>query len=969
MKLKFDPNQQYQTDAIFSMLSVFDGQPLCSDEFKASINLPDSLINDDIVRNILVLDEKSIQANVIKTQDLNELENKVDAPAPFWNFSVEMETGTGKTYVYLKSIFELNKKYGFKKFIIVVPSVAIREGVLKNLEITQEHFKSLYNNTTYSFFVYNSKRVTALRSFARDNTIQIMVINKDAFTRDTNIINREENEKSGDIALIRYVQATNPIVLIDEPQSLGEAGEAAVQNLNPLCCFRFSATHRNIFNLIYKLDPIKAYQLKLVKKIELSSSLSDESHNGAFVRLVEVSSKSGKITAKLEINVNSQNGPSKKKLSVKYKDDLYHKSAEREEYQNNFIVSQIDAIPGKEKIKFSSGLTIKLGQSIGGFDDDIKKVQIKNTVREHFDKLKNLQPMGIKVLSLFFIDRVAHYRSYDDQGSVVKGKYAEWFEEAFCEIAKEKEFKGLLNYKAEEVHNGYFATDKRSGQFKESRGEGSNKDDEDTYSLIMKDKEKLLSLEEPLSFIFSHSALREGWDNPNVFQICTLNETVTEMKKRQEIGRGLRLPVNQQGMRIYDDSVNRLTVIANESYEDFVSKLQKQMKEDGIEFGIIKKNAFAKVATVLNGIGQPLGKDVSESIWNQLVQAGHLDTEGNVSKTFNPKANDFKLGLAEEFGKDIQTKVIDIIEKNKITNHIVDRRERRTVRLNKEVMANNEDFKILWKKISQKTRYSVIYKSEDLISAASKSINRMERIRPPKIITRRDRLDINIQGVTGEMSSIFEEEVPYTGLLPDILGYLQRETELTRSTLVKILIESKRLNEFNINPSRFMELTNNCIKSELHSMMVNGIKYEKIDGESWDMSLFEQEDEREMTRYLNNLLEIKNKSKTIYNFIEYDSDIEREFAKKLDERDDIKLFVKLPYWFVIETPIGDYRPDWAIVKKVDGREDRLYFVRETKGTTDTRKLRGYEAEKIFCGKAHFKEINVDYDVVTSVEQI
>lgn len=967
MKLKFDPNQQYQTDAINSIVSIFEGQPIDSDEFKSAIRIPGELLHDDIVRNILVIDKETIKQNIIKIQDANEIDNNLVEEADVWNFSIEMETGTGKTYVYLKTIFELNKKYGFKKFIIVVPSVAIREGVLKNLEITEEHFKSLYSNTTYNYFVYNSKRVNVLRSFARDNTIQIMVINKDAFSKDSNIINRDENEKSGDIALINYVKATNPIVIIDEPQSLGPAGEEAVKNLQPLSCLRFSATHKDLYNLIYKLDPIKAYQMKLVKKIELASSLSGEDHNSAYVRLLEATNKKGKITAQVEINVNTGNGPDRKKINVKYGDDLFHKSNDREEYRNNFIVSQIDVEEGRENIKFSSGRKLKLNQAIGGFDDEIKKVQIKNTIREHLEKTRKLKPLGIKVLSLFFIDRVVNYRAYDEKGNPAKGKYALWFEEAYNELIKESSFKDLLPHTADQVHNGYFSTDKKKGQFKDSSEKGT-KDDEDTYSLIMKDKEKLLSQEEPLSFIFSHSALREGWDNPNVFQICTLNETDSNMKKRQEIGRGLRLPVNQQGVRIYDENINRLTVVANESYEDFVRKLQEDMKADGIEFGIIKKIAFSKINQVVDGKDVPLGKDVSTKIWEQLKAKGHLDDEGNVQKSFNPKAEDFELGLGAEFNKEIQERVIDIVEGNKITNHIVDKKNRKPVRLNKQVMLT-DDFKELWRQISQRTRYSVEYLSVDLIKASGKAMKAMEGIRPPRIITRRDRLDINNQGITGEMSAQFDEEVPFTGSLPDILGYLQRETELTRSTLVKILIESNRLEDFKINPSRFMELASSCIKNELHSLMVNGIKYEKIDGESWDMSLFEKDDEKEITRYLNNLLEVKNKEKTIHDFVEYDSDIEREFAKKLDERDDIKLFLKLPHWFLIETPIGDYRPDWAIVKKIEGKDDRLYFVRETKGTTDIKNLRGTEAEKIHCGKAHFKEIKVDYEVVTNVEQI
>ena len=965
MKLQFDPKQQYQNDAIDSIVGVFNGQPIASDEFRTSIESPNLLLNDDIVRNILLIGDETISKNIIEIQDFNELDNNVTTQTDPWNFSIEMETGTGKTYVYLKSIFELNKKFGFKKFIIVVPSVAIREGVLKNLQITEEHFKALYNNVTYNYFVYNSKRVNVLRSFARDNTIQIMVINKDAFSKDTNIINREENEKSGDIALINYVKATNPIVIIDEPQSLGDAGEAAVKNLNPLCCFRFSATHKNLYNQVYKLDPIKAYQLRLVKKIELFSTQSEEEHNKSYIKLIETKNTNNKITAKIEINVNTPNGPDRKPITVKLGDDLFHKSNEREEYRNNFIVGQIDYEPSK--IKFANTTTLKEGETIGGLTDEVRRVQIQNTIREHFEKTKKLKPLGIKVLSLFFIDKVANYRAYDENGNPTKGKYALWFDEIYKVISKEVSFKGLIPFDSDKVQNGYFSMDKK-GHVKDSKGDGTTQDDEDTYSLIMRDKEKLLSLEEPLSFIFSHSALREGWDNPNVFQICTLNETTAEMKKRQEIGRGLRLPVNQDGTRIHDENINLLTVIANESYEDFVSKLQSQMLEDGIEFGIIKKIAFSKISQEVDGKDIAIGKAASEIIWGQLQAKGHLDEKGSVTSSFDPKAPGFDLGLGPEFGTEIQQKVIDIVEGNKLTNHIADKGKRKKVKLNKAVILG-EEFKELWKRISQKTRYSVVYSSSDLIRFASKAIKEMEKIRPPRITTRRDRLDINLQGVTGQMSAIFDEEIKFTGPLPDILGYIQRETELTRSSIVKILIESGRLDDFKINPSRFMELSTSAIKSVLHSLMINGIKYEKIDGDSWDMSRFEKDDEDEIKRYLNNLLEVRNQNKTTHNFIEYQSEVERNIAQKLDERDDVKLFLKLPKWFVIETPIGEYNPDWAIVKKVHGTEEKLYFVRESKGTMDAKKLRVTEKEKIDCGKAHFKEIGVEFEVVTGIEQI
>jgi type III restriction enzyme len=479
------------------------------------------------------------------------------------HFSVEMETGTGKTYVYLRTMFELSRRYGFQKFIIVVPSVAIREGVLKNVEITAEHFRALYNNLPFEHFVYDAKKVNRLRQFATSNMLQILVINIDAFRKNftgteeeqkSNVIYKESDRLSGRQP-IEFVQAARPIVIIDEPQSVDSTDKAqeAIKALNPLCTLRYSATHRNPYNVVYRLDPVRAFGLKLVKQIVVASAAAEGAANDAFVRVDQIDYKKG-IKAKLRLHVQTPEGPREKTVTVKQGADLFTLSNERSSYRDGFEVAEINAEPGSEYLRFSNGRTLRLGEEVGGMREDVWRVQIRHTVKHHLDKELRLQARGLKVLSLFFIDRVANYRDYGADGQPVKGKFAEVFEAVLAEFARDGRYRELtwLREPVERLHNGYFAQD-RKGVLKDTRGD--TQADDEVYNLIMKDKERLLSLDEPLRFIFSHSALREGWDNPNVFQICTLNETHSAMEKRQEIGRGLRLPVDQNGVRVFDESV------------------------------------------------------------------------------------------------------------------------------------------------------------------------------------------------------------------------------------------------------------------------------------------------------------------------------------------------------------------------------------------------------------------------------
>ncbi|MBL0404464.1 DEAD/DEAH box helicase family protein [Microvirga aerilata] len=980
MKLKFDPSLQYQQDAISAVVSVFNGQPYVQTGAMAFQSLQiGGLFQTELgMGNRLIIPDETILTNIRTIQEANRIE-KVTA-LEGREFSVEMETGTGKTYVYLRTIFELNKVYGFKKFIIVVPSVAIREGVLKSIEVTKDHFQTLYENFPFDYFVYDSKRLGKVRQFASSNQIQIMVINIQSFQKDVadkdltemteddlkklNVINRENDRMSGRRP-IEFIQAANPIVIIDEPQSVDttEKSKRAIRNLNPLVTLRYSATHRDPYNLIYRLDPIKAYDLRLVKRIEVASVRSGDNFNDAYVKLLKTDNKNG-IKAQVEIHKASPSGPKATKMWVKQGDDLFVKSGEREVYRDGYIVQNIDCTPGSEYLEFNQGKFLEMGQEVGGTGEDLMKAQVYETVEQHLKKERALKGKGLKVLSLFFIDRVANYRIYNPDGTTSLGKIGRWFEEAYLELTTKPIYKGLIPFTVSEVHNGYFSQDKE-GRAKDTRG--NTADDEDTYNLIMRDKERLLDPKVALRFIFSHSALREGWDNPNVFQICTLSETQSVEKKRQEIGRGLRLPVNEAGERVHDETVNRLTVIANESYEDFARTLQTEFENDfGLKFGKVEKIAFAEIVRqASDGTDTPIGQDTSQQIWAELVRAGYLSADGDILDKFDSKNPHFELQIGESYA-DLSGEIIDEINRKVFKNRIVNARERRELKFRKEVQLS-EEFQTLWDKIKQRTRYRVNFKTDELIERALARIAKIEPIKAPRIATTVVELDISDAGVSADRQIATRvRDMEPVKVLPDILAFLQKETELTRHTLAEVLKRSGRLAEFKINPQAFMAAVSRELSRALHDLMLDGIKYEKVAGLHWEQSRLEQDAEGGIVRYLTNLYEVKNRDKSLFDAIEYESEVEKQFARDLDNNENIKLFVKLPGWFKIDTPIGSYNPDWAFVTE---REERLYFVRETKSTLNDDERRKKENQKIACGREHFKALGVDYDVVTSLAEV
>jgi len=873
LKLRFDPNQQFQLDAINAVVSIFEGQPLNQGDFSFSISSENPLLQEGGIGNRLEITEEQILKNVREIQKKNDLpiSDKLDG----MHFSVEMETGTGKTYVYLRTIYELNKKYGFKKFVIVVPSIAIREGVLKNLEITFEHFQNLYDKIPVNFDVYDSRRVSGLRNFAVNNNIQILVINIDSFAKDENIINKSNDKLTGKKP-IEFIQTTSPVVIVDEPQNMEtEIRKKAVENLNPLCTLRYSATHTNRYNMVYSLDPVKAYDLGLVKQIEVDSIVTENDFNEAYLCLEKVSATKTRTSAKIKIDVNTSGGVKRKTVTVKVGDDLYDLSNKREIYKDGYIINGIDV--SENLIELSNGEILFAGDTFGGLSDEVMKVQIRKTVEEHFLKERKLKAKGIKVLSLFFIDRVANYRDYDSDGNPVKGKFAIWFEEIYKEISSRSAYKDLIPFGPEEVHNGYFSADKK-GKWKDTKG--NTKADDDTFKLIMKNKEKLLDINEPLRFIFSHSALREGWDSPNVFQICTLNETHSELKKRQEIGRGLRLSVNQEGLRIQDTNINRLTVVANEMYEDFAKQLQKEIEEDcGVSF------------------------------------------QGRI--------------------------------KNK--------QKRETVKYRKGFELDDK-FREIWNRIKYRTTYRVKYDTAELIKKAAKAVNQMPSVRKAVIKTTKTALEFDETGIVMETKASFTTSLDGVFKIPDVLFYIQERTELTRSTILEILKESKRIGDILINPQLFLDNTIIAIKDVLTELMIEGIKYEKIGSKEYEMRLFE-----DYEIHINPLtFKINKKDKTIYsNLIPLDSSVEYKFARECENREDIKFYFKLPFWFKIKTPIGNYNPDWALIKK---NEKTVYFVAETKSAGQ--ELRISEKQKVKCGHTHFKEFdNVKYRQVATVDEL
>lgn len=765
---------------------------------------------------------------------------------------------------------------------MVVPSIAVREGVLKTLDITQQHLRERYDNIPYRYYAYDSANLSQVRQFALSESIEIMVMTIDSFNKSTNVINQTTDRLQGETP-IHLVQAACPILILDEPQNMeSELRVAALAALNPLVALRYSATHRNPYNLVHRLTPYEAYRQGLVKRVEVAGVEKEADENQVYLRLDEVKSEKKTFTAKITVHALMKNGTVKEQGVTVRPGDTLEAKANRPEYAD-FTVEEINV--GEQSVLFTNGIEIRVGETRGADKETIFDAQIRYTIQEHFRKQKRLREQGIKVLSLFFIDRVDNYANQDGLIRVL-------FNKAFNELKANSEFK---DSDPEKLQAAYFSSRKtKTGEIiYEDSKTGESEKDKEAYDLIMKDKERLLSFDEPTCFIFSHSALREGWDSPNVFQICTLNQTTSEFKKRQEIGRGVRLAINQQGDRVRDEHVNILTVIANESYEGYVAKYQSELEN---EFGA-----------------------------DQLA----------------PKpANARKQGIAK-LRKGFELK---------------------------------PEFKELWKRIKHKTRYAVTIDSSKLIADVVKEVN-AETIRPPQVVVRRARLEaegetfIAYQTAERDMGEGYRAD-PLLNITEAVASLLERTTppvRLTRNTLLEIYKRSSAAiqNAALKNPFEYASIVSRIIKNKLADQLVEGIQYEKIN-EYYEMTQF-----TDIPSWEDNLIPATH---SIYDHVVFESDIEREFVEGLEHRDDVNLYVKLPNWFTVPTPIGEYNPDWAIViekKNEDEKvEEVLYLVRETKPTKNLDELRPDEKRKILSGKRHFKDaLGVDYEVVVNAKEL
>lgn len=1015
MKLHFEENLSHQRAAIEAICDLFRGQEVCRTEFtvvhrtnspQMGLALEQGMEASEFgVGNRLTLLDDELQANLAAVQLRNGLPPSSELTSG--DFTVEMETGTGKTYAYLRTVFELNKRYGFTKFVIVVPSVAIKEGVFKSLQITADHFRGLYANTPFEYFIYDSAKLGQVRNFATSPNIQVMVItvgaiNKfgdeaEAAAEESDEARRREqsknvmyraSEKTGGEKPIDLIRATRPILIVDEPQSvdggLEGRGRKALERMNPLCTLRYSATHADKYHMVYRLDAIDAYEQRLVKQIEVASGTVEGANNKAYVRLVSVKNSKGSLSAKVELDIDSNGTVRRKEISVVDGDDL-EQTTGRAIYRDCRI-GEIRSGRGQEHIEIrvpGGQHYLKVGEAFGDVDPlAIQRQMIKRTIKEHLDKEKRLRPKGIKVLSLFFIDSVEKYRQYDEAGNAVKGEYATMFEEEYRHWARHPDYQNMfkeldMEHAAEDVHNGYFSIDKKkiAGKnvevFKDTSG--VTKADDDTYNLIMRDKEKLLDLATPLKFIFSHSALREGWDNPNVFQICTLRDIRTERERRQTIGRGLRLSVNQQGERLQGFEINTLTVIANESYEEFASGLQQELEDPktgiGIRFGVVEKDQFAAIAvTDEQGNISPLGTEQSKTLWTALEDQGYLNARGKVEDVLRIAIKDGTLVLPEAFEPQ-REQVTAILKKLCGRLEIKNADNRRDTIPVRRAVLDSPEFKALWDRIKHHTTYRVQFDNEKLIEDCIEGVMDSQRIAKARLHWRKAGLAIGKGGIEAterkgaDIVAIDETDIE----LPDLLTELQDRTQLTRRSIQRILVESRRLDDFKRNPQQFIEQTAEVINRRKRMALVDGIKYHRIgDGDFYAQELFA---ENELKGYIGNMLQ--NTEKAVYEHVVYDSPVERDFAEALEKNIAIKVYAKLPGWFKVPTPLGSYNPDWAVLVDANGQE-RLYFVVETKGGLFTDDLRVKERAKIECGKAHFKALAVGdspakYVVETSVD--
>lgn len=1022
MKLQFK-HQKFQADAAKAVVDVFAGQPYLTPTYMMDRGYGQQTLTDDTdftgwrnERIVPELSDKLILEHLQKVQRTNQIKPS-DKLEGRYNLTIEMETGVGKTYTYIKTMYELNKHYGWSKFIVVVPSIAIREGVYKSFQVTQEHFAEEYGKKI-RFFIYNSAQLTEIDRFASDSSINVMIINSQAFNKSVDANEKLENGKRADknAAIIfrkldsfrsrrpiDIIAKTNPILIIDEPQSV--EGPAAKRNLKlfcPLLTLRYSATHKSdsIYNMVYRLDAMEAYNKRLVKKIAVKGiTESGSTATEGFVYLESINLSKSDPTATIQFDCKSASGIRKKTATVGIGYNLYDNSGNLDEYKVGFVVKSID---GRDNsVEFLNGVKIFAGDVIGKVSEDqLRRIQIRETILSHLERERQLFHKGIKVLSLFFIDEVAKYKQYDEVGHPFNGIYADMFEEEYNdilnsmqrEIGDEDYIRYLDAISAHDTHAGYFSVDKK-GKMTDSKlsdkKEGTS-DDIDAYDLIMKNKELLLDRDpkkSPVRFIFSHSALREGWDNPNVFQICTLKQSSSEVRKRQEVGRGLRLCVNQDGERMDANvlgndvqSINVLTVIASESYDSFAKGLQTELADAvaGRPVAVTANLFKGKVIVDARGNEQVVDGDIAQAIFEDLIANGYVKRGVLTDKYYADKANG-AIQVAEEVAdsRDSVINILDSVYDSRAMQPENARDKNVELQVDPDKLAMPE-FKALWKRISPKSVYVVDFDTDELVKKAIASLN--QNLHVPKIffkvetgamdeIKSRDSLLVG-SAFSKSKSSTYDSSKQIranSSVKYDLIGKLVGETGLTRKAVVAILtgIEKSVFEQFKFNPEEFIIKAAALINDEKATAIIQHITYNVLD-EHYDTDIFTEPT-------------IKGKLGTnamkaqrhLYDHIMYDSTNERDFAADLDTNTDVAVYVKLPDSFYIATPVGHYNPDWAIAF-YEGTVKHIYFVAETKGSMSSMQLRLIEESKIHCAREHFKAIsngNVVYDVVDSYQTL
>ena len=1011
MKLQFK-HQKFQADAAKAVVDVFSGQPYLTPTYMMDRGYGQQTVTDDAdftgwrnERIVPELSDNSILEHLQKVQRTNQIKPS-DKLEGRYNLTIEMETGVGKTYTYIKTMYELNKHYGWSKFIVVVPSIAIREGVYKSFQVTQEHFAEEYGKKI-RFFIYNSARLTEIDRFASDSSINVMIINSQAFNakgKDARRIYMKLDEFRSRRP-IDIIAKTNPILIIDEPQSVeGKQTKERLKEFCPLLTLRYSATHKSnsIYNMVYRLDAMEAYNKRLVKKIAVKGiAESGSTATDGFVYLESINLSKADPTATIQFDFKGASGIRKKNATVGIGYNLYDNSGSLDEYKVGFVVKAID---GRDNsVEFLNGVKIFAGDVIGKVSEDqLRRIQIRETILSHIERERQLFHKGIKVLSLFFIDEVAKYKQYDESGQAFNGIYANMFEEEYNdilssmqrEIGDEDYIRYLGAISAHETHAGYFSVDKKGHYVDQVAGDDKKEqtsNDIDAYDLIMKNKELLLDRDpkkSPVRFIFSHSALREGWDNPNVFQICTLKQSSSEVRKRQEVGRGLRLCVNQDGERMDTNvlgndvhSINVLTVIASESYDSFAKGLQSELADAVAERPVaVTADLFkGKVIVDARGNEQVVDGDTAQAIYFDLIVNGYIDKKGALTdKYYTDKANG-AIQVAEEVAdrRDSVINILDSVYDSRAMQPENARDKNVELQVDPDKLAMPE-FKALWKRISPKSVYVVDFDTDELIEKAIDSLNR--NLNVPKIffkvetgamdeIKSKDSL-LDGSAFSKSKSSTYNSNRQIrasSSVKYDLVGKLVGETGLTRKAVVAILTGIKKsvFEQFKFNPEEFIIKAAALINEEKATAIIQHITYNVLD-EHYDTDIFTEPT-------------IKGKLGTnamkaqrhLYDHIVYDSTNERDFATDLDTNTDVAVYVKLPDSFYIATPVGHYNPDWAIAF-YEGTVKHIYFVAETKGSMSSMQLRLIEESKIHCAREHFKAIsngNVVYDVVDSYQSL